>query len=86
MSQTKKNSIVSVQDIYDSYISDENDKKVKSRYLGNESWYHSSASGMCLRKHYFSSFVQPEEPPRESNTYRLFRLGEIVHTDIQEAV
>ena len=86
MTQPKKNSIISVQDIYDSYIRDENDKKVKSRYLGNESWYHSSASGMCLRKHYFSSVVQPEEKPRETNTYRLFRLGEIVHTDIQEAV
>jgi len=55
MNQQIKSNVVSVQDIYDSFIKEENDKKVKGRYLGNESWYHSSVSGMCLRKHYFGS-------------------------------
>ena len=86
MNHQEKNNVISVQDIYDSFIKEENDKKVKGRYLGNESWYHSSVSGMCLRKHYFGSAMQVEEPPRDVNTYRLFRLGEIVHTDIQTAV
>ena len=41
---------------------------------------------MCLRKHYFGSALKAEETPRGADTYRLFRLGEIVHTDIQNAV
>ena len=82
----KKNSIVSIKEIYDDFIKEENEKKVKGRYLGNESWYHSSASGMCLRKHYFSSSLESKETLRSADTYRLFRLGEIVHTDIQNAV
>ena len=81
-----KDSTVSVKEIYDDFIKEENEKKIKGRYLGNESWYHSSASGMCLRKHYFSSSLESKETPRSADTYRLFRLGEIVHTDIQNAV
>lgn len=81
-----KKTNLSVQEIYDQYILDLNENKVKNRYLGNESWFHSSASGMCVRKHYFGSVLNSEEPSRDSNTYRLFRLGDIVHTDIQEAV
>ena len=81
-----KDSTVSVKEIYDDFIKEENEKKIKGRYLGNESWYHSSASGMCLRKHYFSSSLESKETPRSADTYRLFRLGEIVHTDIQSAV
>ena len=81
-----KDSTVSVKEIYDDFIREENEKKIKGRYLGNESWYHSSASGMCLRKHYFSSSLESKETLRSADTYRLFRLGEIVHTDIQNAV
>lgn len=81
-----KDSTVSVKEIYDDFIKEENEKKIKGRYLGNESWYHSSASGMCLRKHYFSSSLESKETLRSADTYRLFRLGEIVHTDIQNAV
>lgn len=86
MAQKKNYQYKSVQEIYDNYIQDKNDIKVKTRYVGEESWFHSSVSGLCLRKHYYSSVVQPKEQPRDSNTYRLFRLGDIVHTDIQEAV
>ena len=80
----KRDSVV--RDIYDSFIKERNDSKVKNRYLGKENWYHSSSSGMCIRKHYFSSLKLGDEFSRDSNTYRLFRLGEIVHTDIQKAV
>tara|TARA_R100001509_G_scaffold165312_2_gene146354 strand:+ start:710 stop:1471 length:762 start_codon:yes stop_codon:yes gene_type:complete len=77
----------SVQEIYDNYIQGKNDVKVKTRYVGKESWFHSSVSGLCLRKHYYGSVVQPDEKQsHDINTYRLFRLGDIVHTDIQEAV
>ena len=79
--------ITSIKDVYDNFIQDKNDIKVKTRYVGNESWFHSSLSGMCLRKHYFGSVLQVEqESKRDPNTYRLFRLGDIVHTDMQESV
>ena len=86
MVNQKKANTISVKEIYDAFIKEENDKKIKGRYLGNESWYHSSASGRCLRKHYFGSALKTEETPRDADTYRLFRLGEIVHTDVQNAV
>ena len=86
MVSQKTISPISVKEIYDLFIQEQNEKKVKGRYLGNESWYHSSSSGMCLRKHYFGSVLQAEESPRDSDTYRLFRLGDIVHNDIQLAV
>tara|TARA_R100000458_G_C8256781_1_gene232797 strand:- start:625 stop:1383 length:759 start_codon:yes stop_codon:yes gene_type:complete len=78
--------VLSVQDIYDNHIANLNERKVKNRYLGNESWFHSSASGMCVRKHYFDSIANEQASERDSDTYRLFRLGDLVHSDIQEAV
>ena len=87
MPRKSPSNVTSIKDVYDNYIQKKNDVKVKTRYLGNESWYHSSISGMCLRKHYFGSVMQTEqEGKRDSNTYRLFRLGDLVHTDIQSAV
>jgi len=78
-----------VQDIYDSYIADLNHKKMSSRYAGQEQWFHSSGSGKCIRKHYLDTILQvplEDRDPIPKTTYRLFRLGDLMHEDIQTAV
>jgi len=79
-------SVKSVQEIYDQYIASINTDHVSARYVGNEQWFHSSGSGMCMRKHYFSAIEQVEGLKRDADTYRLFRLGTIVHEDVQNAL
>jgi len=78
-----------IQDIYDSYIEDLNHKKISNRYAGKEQWFHSSGSGKCIRKHYLDTIQQVPIEDRDTipkTLYRLFRLGDIVHKDIQTAV
>ena len=75
-----------VRDIYDGYIKSLNDSKIKSRYQGKEEWYHSSIAGLCIRKHYFGTILNMRGSDKDVDTMRLFRLGDVVHGDIQEAV
>ena len=39
-----------------------------------------------MRKHFFSSIEKVKGNKRNADTYRLFRLGTIVHEDIQTAI
>lgn len=74
-----------VTKIYDDYIAEINQQK-SGRYSGMEEWYHSSSAGLCIRKHWFSSKEKIKGAPRDENTLRLFRLGDMIHSDIQDAV
>ena len=74
-----------VQKIYDEYLQHLNEKKVLHRYQ-DRSWFHSSTAGLCARKHYYATIEQMEGVSVDSDTMRLFRLGDLVHTDIQDAV
>jgi|TARA_R110002051_G_scaffold20223_1_gene55510 hypothetical protein len=71
--------------IYDDYIAHLNDIKSK-RYDQMEEWFHSSSAGLCARKHYYSTIEKIKTAPREANTMRLFRLGDVIHQDIQDSV
>ena len=72
--------------IYDDYILTLRDKNFEARYADNDSWYHASGAGMCMRKHYYSQIERLPSSDKDSNTMRLFRLGDLVHTDMQEAL
>ena len=76
---------LSIKEIYDSYIQKLNKQKSAIRY-SDRTWFHSSSAGLCTRKHFFSSVSQAEGEPIKDDTMRLFRLGDIVHEDIQNAV
>ena len=76
---------LSIKEIYDSYIQKLNKHKSAIRY-SDRTWFHSSSAGLCTRKHFFSSVSQAEGEPIKDDTMRLFRLGDIVHEDIQNAV
>ena len=78
--------MIDIQDIYDKWLRKGNDAHYKKRYEGNEQWFHASASGMCMRKHYFQHVAGVKPNPVGDDTLRLFRLGDLVHGDIQEAL
>ena len=75
-----------LRDIYDSYILNLNERKMDIRYRGEDRWFHSSQSGLCARKHYFHAIDREEPETPSADTLRLFRLGDVVHTDIQQSV
>ena len=77
---------MNIQKIYDDWLRKNNDLHQKKRYEGKEEWFHASSSGMCMRKHYFQHVADIEPKEIDENTMRLFRLGDLVHNDIQEAL
>ena len=77
---------MNIVEIYDKYISSLNDKNTDDRYKGKEHWFHASSAGTCVRKQYYRHVEKVPEPPFSKDTMRLFRLGNLVHDDIQEAV
>ena len=77
--------MIDVADLYDNYILDLRDKHFGKRYEGKESWYHASGAGLCMRKHYFQSVEKLEPTEKDSGTMRIFRIGDLVHEDIQYA-
>ena len=78
--------MIDIQKIYHDWLRKNNETHYKKRYEGNEEWFHGSASGMCMRKHYFQHVAGVEPKPVDDDTLRLFRLGDLVHGDIQDAL
>ena len=78
--------MIDIIGIYNEYIANTNSLHQKKRYDGHEKWFHASSAGMCMRKHYFQHIAKVKPKPIDKNTLRLFRLGDLVHTDIQGAL
>ena len=74
-----------LKSIYSQYLEHKNDQHTAVRYR-DKSWFHSSSSGLCARKHFYSSVQQVEGTPVNDNTQRIFRLGNLVREDIQDAL
>tara|TARA_R110000824_G_scaffold116507_1_gene268037 strand:- start:1962 stop:2684 length:723 start_codon:yes stop_codon:yes gene_type:complete len=77
---------MNIVNIYDKYIDSLNQDNTKERYKGKENWFHASSSGSCIRKQYYRHVEKVPEPSFPKDTMRLFRLGNLVHDDIQKAV
>tara|TARA_R100001530_G_scaffold54258_1_gene40044 strand:+ start:308 stop:1039 length:732 start_codon:yes stop_codon:yes gene_type:complete len=78
--------MLNLQKIYDDHLLNKNEAHRKKRYEGKEEWFHASSSGMCMRKHYFQHIAHVKPTPVDEDTMRLFRLGDLVHEDIQNAL
>ena len=74
-----------IESIYHEYLVRKNKQHKAARYQ-DRSWFHSSSAGLCARKHYYSAVSQVEGVPVNSDTQRIFRLGTLVHEDIQNAL
>ena len=49
--------------------------------------YRASSSGMCARKIYYET-IEKAKPTEKINekTMRIFRIGDLIHEDIQAAI
>tara|TARA_R110002073_G_scaffold89347_4_gene211739 strand:+ start:273 stop:989 length:717 start_codon:yes stop_codon:yes gene_type:complete len=77
---------MNIIDVYDEYIDNKRKKNEDVRYKDFKDWFHASGTGTCVRKHYYANVAKMPRNPKSRDTLRLFRLGDIVHTDIQAAV
>ena len=78
--------MLNLVDIYHKWLRDKNEIHRKKRYEGFDKWFHGSASGMCMRKHYFQHVAGVKPKEVDDDTLRLFRMGDLVHEDIQDAL
>ena len=74
-----------IEMVIEDYVFDLRDKNDKLQDHSNYV-YRASSSGMCIRKNFYSSMTDTVETNKpDKRTYRLFRLGDQVHEDIQTA-
>ena len=79
-----------IESIYNEFIRSQSDtkrKELQEKYPKQGISYRASSSGMCSRKLYYESVLRltPTEQINDK-TMRVFRLGHLVHTDIQQAL
>ena len=77
---------MNIIDVYDKYIDDKRKQNEEVRYKEHKEWFHASGCGTCVRIHYFANLDNAPRNPKSKDVLRLFRLGDIVHNDIQAAV
>lgn len=71
---------MNVEKVYHDYLVYLENKRDKTEKL-----FHASAAGSCLRKQYYSYYDFPQDD-KDSKSYRILRLGTIVHEDIEDAL
>ena len=86
MTGTNKSLLGLIKRVIEDYNFDLREKNDKSQDHSNYV-YRASSSGMCIRKNFYSSMMTDVEETNkpDKRTYRLFRLGDQVHEDIQTA-
>ena len=70
-----------IVDVYENFINSEN-HSTQSDYTNR---HRASSTGFCHRKQYYSFLDTTPTEPIKVETNRIFRLGTILHRDIQEA-
>ena len=82
--------MIDIKDVYEQYLLR---KREKSRQKADHDrpkdkpYYRISSAGMCARKIYYETILRLD-PTEKINpkTRRIFRLGDLVHKDIQKAI
>ena len=61
--------------------------EMKKELTQEGTFYRASSSGMCVRKLYYESVLKLE-PSKDytDKTMRIFRLGDLIHQDLQNAM
>ena len=70
-----------IKSLYHNYLQ----YKETERAHGKDSFFHASSAGSCYKKVLYRHFDYPQTP-MDDRSYRLLRLGTIVHKDIEEAI
>ena len=69
-----------IESIYNAYLKEE--EKTKQR---DKNVFHASSAGSCYRKQMYSYYDYPSDV-KDDKSYRLLRLGTIVHKDVEKAL
>ena len=81
---------IDIQKIYNDYLVDKSEtrrKEIGKLKKNKKKTYRASSAGMCARKIYYETIMKLK-PTEEINekTRRIFRIGDLIHTDIQAAI
>ena len=69
-----------IESLYHSYLVQADNLREKDEKL-----FHASSAGSCLRKQMYNYYDFPQDE-KDKKSYRILRLGTIVHQDIEEAI
>ena len=69
-----------IKSIYNAYLKEQ--EKIKQR---DKDVFHASSAGSCYRKQMYSYYDYPSDV-KDDKSYRLLRLGTIVHSDVEKAL
>jgi len=69
-----------IKSIYNAYLKEQ--EKLNSR---DKNVFHASSAGSCYRKQMYSYYDYPSDT-KDDKSYRLLRLGTIVHSDVESAI
>ena len=69
-----------IKSIYSAYLKEEEKSKQRDKNV-----FHASSAGSCYRKQMYSYYDYPSDI-KDDKSYRLLRLGTIVHSDVEKAL
>ena len=69
-----------IESIYNAYLKEQ--EKLRER---DKNVFHASSAGSCYRKQMYSYYDYPSDA-KDDKSYRLLRLGTIVHSDVESAI
>mgnify|MGYP001386245375 FL=1 len=69
-----------IESIYNAYLKEQ--EKLRER---DKNVFHASSAGSCYRKQMYSYYDYPSDT-KDDKSYRLLRLGTIVHSDVESAI
>ena len=69
-----------IESLYHSYLVQAENLRERDKGV-----FHASSAGSCLRKQMYSYYDFPQDA-KDKKSYRLLRLGTIVHEDIEKAI
>jgi len=69
-----------IEQIYNAYLKQEDSLRERDKNV-----FHASSAGSCLRKQMYSYYDFPSDE-KDGGSYRILRLGTIVHSDVEKAL
>ena len=69
-----------IESIYGAYLKHQETLRERDKYV-----FHASSAGSCYRKQMYSYYDYPSDT-KDDKSYRLLRLGTLVHKDMEEAL
>ena len=69
-----------IEQIYNAYLKQQDSLRERDKNV-----FHASSAGSCLRKQMYSYYDFPTDE-KDGNSFRILRLGTIVHSDVEKAL